>query len=101
MGRQQLDTLNARVLGFRSGRSGGDPFGEDPIVGGADLEPLAPFVGDGGSGLEQEQAAAGIGRHDTAPQRSVREREKITLVVIAAQRELEAVLTGGGPMTSA
>ena len=48
---------------------------------------------DGPGWFEQEQAAAGIGGDDPPPEGLSRQREVITLIVVATQRQLESVLS--------
>ena len=79
---------------FGGRRAGGDPFGEDRVLGRIDVEPLAALVRHGAGRLEQQQAAAGIARHDPPAQRAARDGESVALVIVAAQRELEAALAG-------
>ena len=90
--RRNLDVIDPRILFLRAGRAAGDPFGEDFVFRRIHLEPLAALVRDQLRRLEQDQAARGIVEIDPAPLRGFGDGEVIALVIIAAQRKLEAPL---------
>ena len=71
---------------------GGDPFGQHAVFARVDREPQAPFVRNRAGRLEQDQAAAGIGRHDPAAPRLAGDHQEIGLRIVTPQRQLEAVL---------
>ena len=92
---QHLDPFDARVVRLRSGRSGRNPFGQDAIFQGADLQPFAAFVRNRGGGFEEEEAAARISGNDPASQGIACQGEIITAVVVAAQGEFKTIFALG------
>ena len=89
---QNLDALDARLIGLGPGRAGGDPFGQNLVINRTDFKTFSALVRDRAGRFEQHQAAAWIARHDAATQGAARQREIIALVIVAAQGEFETVL---------
>jgi hypothetical protein len=89
------------VGGFGSGRALGDPVGEDSIIFGIDFDAFAAFVGDGGSGFEQEEAGAGIGKLDAAAAGFAGDGEMIGFGVVAEEGKFEAAFAGESAVAAA
>lgn len=56
---------------------------------------------NGGSGFEEEEAAARIGLVDAASLRLPGERDEIAFIIVAAERKAKAILTGSGSVACA
>ncbi len=66
-----------------------------------DLEPLAALMRDGHRRLEQQQASLGMGVVDSAAHGIAGEGAPVAFVVVAAKRELEAILPRRRPVARA
>src|SRR5262249_34941419 len=98
---QHFDALNAWVLSAWSRRAAGNPVRQDAVFERVRREPLAAFMRDCSGGFEQEEASTRIAWHNPASQGVARQGQEIAFVVVAAEREFEAVLAGGSPVTGA
>src|SRR5258707_11218349 len=101
MRRKDFDANDSRIFRLWTWRACGDPLRKHPIIEGVRLETFPPLVWDGACGLEEHQAEARVAGHNAAAKGAMSEREKITFVVITAQRKLESVLAGRRAMAGA
>jgi hypothetical protein len=96
-----LDVVDARVVLPGAGRAGGDPLREHRVLARVGREADAALVGHRARGLEEEQAAARILEVDAPAQRVARHDRVVAVVVVPAERELEAALAGGRAVAGA
>ena len=88
-----LDAVGRRVA---VGNAAGDPVEDLVVVARAVVEPQAALVGDLHRRLGEHQRARGLGAVEAPAGHVVQQRLVVELRVVAAQRQLEAVLALGG-----
>ena len=95
---QPLDAVGRRVA---VGHAAGDPVEDQVVVARAVVEPQAALVRDLHRRLGEHQRARGLGAVEAAAGHVVEERLVVELRVVAAERELEAVLALGRAVAGA
>src|SRR5207253_1242457 len=84
---------DARIVAVRAGAAVRDPVGEQLVFRRVRFEALAALVRNRLRGLEQHQAARGIFEANAPAPRGFGDRDEIAVVIVAAQRKLEAALS--------
>ena len=94
--RRHLEALDLGRFGVAEGHAFGKPRQDRPVILGIGVKTHAAAVGHLGGRLQQDEAASRIGAIETAAGDVVDQAVVVKLRIIAAQRQLEAVLPLGG-----
>ena len=96
-----LEPLDPVQAGVAIGDAGGDPVEHQVVVARAVDDPLAALVRDLHGRFGEHQGAGGLGAVEAPSRHVVEQGLVVELGVVAAQRELEAVLALGGAVAGA